>query len=226
MRDCSAVWEISGSVTKITNWQRQNISPHDSRRTTYLLMMCRITRRTVSVCRRSADLSVSTLGHVTWCWRVKRHLTTVLIVMMMMVMMVVMVWCGCHYHSFACLVVDERSATYKVGWSAFKRVTYFSRNLQNELKRLAQLWKATYPAIIFLDVPVTIATPMALYSCCWNLFGLDLWHHSSLSRLHFETKQCIGTKVSCLVQPWWNCVLALFGAVWPTPSRLRSRVWK
>jgi len=38
-------------------------------------------------------------------------------------------------------------------------------------------------------------------------FGLNLWQDASLSRPHCETKRPIGSKVSRLVQRWWNSVL-------------------
>ena len=52
-------------------------------------------------------------------------------------------------------------------------------------------------------------------------FGLDLRHHSFLSHPHFETKQCMDTEVSYLMQRWWSYLLpnlVQFG-----PSHLRSK---
>jgi len=69
-------------------------------------------------------------------------------------------------------------------------------------------------------LPLSIfSTPTQIFTSVKNVkFGLDLRHHSSLSGSHFETKQCVATKISYLVQRWWNSVLPKSGAVWPTPS--------
>ena len=56
---------------------------------------------------------------------------------------------------------------------------------------------------VYSTFPLSILPPLSSFLHGWGSkslkFGLDLRHHSSLSRFHFETKQHIDTKVSYLM---------------------------
>jgi len=96
----------------------------------------------------------------------RRHLATVLSVTMVM-----MVRAGRAVIITALRVLLALKCLLRI---RFQAGDLFRSQFAEWIEAISPTLKEYLPAIVFFDVTVTIATPTALYSCCWNLCAVRL----------------------------------------------------